>query len=97
MYEQLQGNPVGNHDNMMDKLKKKDMYKYQALELMKKYCSSNQLDPQVILENIPGDWEVNSKSHNVTLYLMKMFDHQLTMAENAKISTSLSEQEQVNA
>jgi vacuolar protein sorting-associated protein 3 len=96
-YDQLNDDPVGNHEKLRQTLKQKDLYKYQALELMKKYCATNQLDPQTLLENIPNDWEVNSKAHNVTQYLMKMFDHQLTLTENTKISASLSEQEQVNA
>lgn len=39
---------------------KADQYREQALELMKKHSSTNDLDPLTVLKLIPEDWELKT-------------------------------------
>jgi len=63
---------------------------------MKRYSSSNLLDPHIVLEMIPDDWVLTDPEHNLVSYLQSMFDHLLTVEENAKISNNLSNMEMLN-
>jgi hypothetical protein len=71
-------------------------FKKLALDLMKRYSSSNKLDPRIVLELIPEDWDIQSEDYNLVSYLSSMFDHLLTMDENTKISSHLSNMETLN-
>jgi hypothetical protein len=63
---------------------------------MKKYSSGNKLDPHIVLEEIPDDWDLKSEEYNLVKYLSAMFDHLLTLDENVKISSHLSNMETLN-
>ena len=72
------------------------MYKKQAVDLMKRYSGSMQLDPHIVLTLIPGDWDIQTPDYNLVTYLASMFDHLLTVEENSKISSQLSNMETLN-
>jgi hypothetical protein len=63
---------------------------------MKKYSSGHMLDPYLVLEMIPEDWEIKNEDYNLLKYLKSMFEHLLTMEENGKISLNLSNMETMN-
>lgn len=49
-----------------------------------------------MLECIPDDWEIINDQYNLTLYLSNMFDHMLTVEENTRISSHMSNMETLN-
>ena len=71
-------------------------FKNHGLELLKKYSQTSMLDPQKILELIPDDWEIISDNYNLLQYLKNMFDHLLTVEENQRISSHMSNIEMLN-
>jgi len=73
-----------------------EKYKKAALELLKKYSSGNQLQADKVLESIPEDWDISSSEYNLLSYFTNMFDHMLTVEENTKISSYLSNMECLN-
>mmetsp|Transcript_16316 Transcript_16316/g.27576 ORF Transcript_16316/g.27576 Transcript_16316/m.27576 type:complete len:245 (-) Transcript_16316:54-788(-) len=85
-----------NTQESIEHKKKALEFKKQALDLMKKYSSGEHLDPYTVLQIIPEDWEIQSEDYNLINYLQSMFDHQLTVEENTKISLALSNMETLN-
>ena len=82
---------------MIIKLRNKvDKLKLQALELLRKYSNTNQLQADRVLNSIPDDWNICTDNYNLTEYLIKMFDHKLTVEENTRISSHLSNMETLN-
>ena len=63
---------------------------------MKNYSASDKLDPHILLDEIPDDWDLSSTEHNLVNYLSAMFDHLLNKEENTKISSHLSNMETLN-
>lgn len=63
---------------------------------MKKYSAGTMLDPNLVLEMIPDHWEIKTSEYNLVSYLQSMFDHLLTVEENAKLSLNLSNMEMLN-
>ena len=63
---------------------------------MKRYSSSHQLDPHIVLKLIPEDWDIKTSEYNLVQYLQSMFDHLLTVEDNTKISANLSNMEMLN-
>mmetsp|Transcript_16010 Transcript_16010/g.24828 ORF Transcript_16010/g.24828 Transcript_16010/m.24828 type:complete len:231 (-) Transcript_16010:25-717(-) len=72
------------------------VYKKQAMELMKRYSSSSMLDPHLVLEMIPEDWELKKDDLNLVSYLQSMFDRLLTVEENSRISSQMTNMEVLN-
>jgi len=72
-------------------------YKQRAHALMQQNSSSGLLDPQVVLEKIPNDWELQSEEYNLIDFLSSLFDSQMTREENAMIAANLSGLESFNA
>ena len=48
------------------------------------------------MESIPEDWDISSSDYNLLSYFTNMFDHMLTVEENTKISSYLSNMECLN-
>jgi len=92
-------NALINQKKISESIEQKEiagMYKKQALDLMKRYSGSMQLDPHIVLKLIPEDWDIQTPEYNLVTYLASMFDHLLTVEENSKISSQLSNMETLN-
>lgn len=84
--------------NRMLKYKEKaQLYRDNALGLMRDHASKNTLDPMTVLNLIPEDWQLSTDGLNLVSFLMSMFDRFLTKEKNSKIGKHLSNMEFNNA
>ena len=63
------------------------------MELLKKYSAGDELDPQKVLEYLPEEWEIMSDGYDMLQYLKNMFERLLTIEENQRIASKMSEME----
>lgn len=52
--------------------------------------SKESLNPKTVINKIPEDWNIITDEYNLISLLASLFDHQLTIEENSKISKNLS-------
>ena len=64
-----------------------------ALELLKKYSTSDELDAQQVLSYMPEDWEIVGGDFDLVQYLKNMFNRLLTIEENQSIASKMSNME----
>lgn len=74
-----------------------EMYRDNALGLIRDHASKNTLDPMTVLNLIPEDWQLKTEGLDLIQFLMSMFDRYLTKEENSKIAKNLSNMEFNNA
>lgn len=89
-----------NNKKIQDSFKfkeKADKYRDLALSLMRNHSAKNQLDPLIVLNLIPENWELKTNDYNLLSFLSSIFDHQMTIEENSKIGKNLSKMECLNA
>ena len=65
-------------------------YERRAIRLMQENTSTDLLDPETILEQIPDHWELKTADCDLISYLAALFDQQMTKEENAKIAENLA-------
>jgi hypothetical protein len=80
----------------LDSKSKATLFKTLAISLLKKHSTNESLDPKVVLEKLPSDWELVTSDFNLAAYLSTVFDHLLTVQENSKVSKNLSKIELLN-
>lgn len=68
-------------------------YSKSALKLLNNEKSKDSLNPKTVLNKIPEDWDIITNEYNLISLLSSLFDHQLTIEENSKISKNLSSME----
>ena len=83
----------GKISEMADQIKLANEYEKHALDLMMNQKVKSYLDPLIVLEKIPDDWEIIKDERDVIQLLSSMFDQTLTTEENIEISKNLSKME----
>ena len=73
------------------------MYRGLAIRLMQSSAAQDQLDPEVVLAQIPEDWALSTDEYDLVSFLASLFDQQMTKEENVKIAANLGEFESFNA
>lgn len=81
----------------IDDSSKATTYRERAIRLMQTNSSTGLLDPQVVLNKIPGDWALQCEDYDLIDFLSSLFDSQMTKEENAMIAANLSSLESFNA
>ena len=71
-------------------------YRKRAMELLKKYSSSDELDPQQVLSILPEEWELATDQFDLIQYLMNIFNRLLIIEENQSIAAKMSNMEILN-
>ena len=64
---------------------------------MQQNVQGEKLDPEVILEKIPDDWEMQTDDYDLYSLLSTMFQQIMTREENSKIAENLAQLEVFNA
>ena len=74
-----------------------ERYRERAIRLMQQNVQGEKLDPEVILEKIPDDWEMQTDDYDLYSLLSTMFQQIMTREENSKIAENLAQLEVFNA
>lgn len=54
------------------------------------------LDPTEVITMLPEEWDISSSDFDLTQYLKNMFNRLMTIEENAKIASNMSNMEILN-
>lgn len=58
----------------MDEAREAQAYKKRAIRLMQQNAQCDQLDPVLVLEQIPDDWELQTEDCDLVSFLSALFD-----------------------
>ena len=90
-YNELLGKTDILNDNQANQ------YRSRAIKLMQQNSATGLLDPTVVLEQIPPDWQLQGDDYDLIKFLSSLFDAQMTKEENAMIAANLASSESFNA
>lgn len=83
----------GNISGYAQQNERAQKYETLALNLMMNQKAKSHLDPLIVLNSIPDEWEIITEHRDVISLLSSMFDQTLTTEENIEISKNLSKME----